>query len=358
MIKWENSVIRLENPKKKDRYVLTLLISFGLLSLFIFWQWILRLENRGDLYLFVPLILAFAYKSIYTIYEWFLYLGIKVSPFPERKRKFTVDVFTTAFPGEPHEMIIDTLKAMVSIKYSHNNYLCDEGNDPILKKACEELGVKHITRNNRIDAKAGNINNALKHSNGEICLILDPDHEPSPYILDRLVDYFNDDNIGFVQIVQAYKNQNDSLIAKADAEQSYNFYGPLMTGMNSYGTVQAIGANCVFRRKALESIGGHAPGLAEDMHTAMQLYSKGWKSLYVPEILTRGLVPSTLKSYYKRQLKWSCGCFNLLFEKYPTLFKDFTTLQKIHYVMAPIYFLFGFISLINITVPIISLYTV
>ncbi len=65
------------------------------------------------------------------------------------------------------------------------------------------------------------------------------------------------------------------------------FYGPLMIGMNAYGTTQPIGANCVFHRAALDSIGGHAAGLSEDMHTTMRLYSKGWQSKYIPEVLTR-----------------------------------------------------------------------
>ena len=69
----------------------------------------------------------------------------------------------------------------------------------------------------------------------------------------------------------------------------------MMMTMNHYGTVLAIGANCTFRRTALDSIGGHAAGLAEDMHTSMQLHAKGWKSVYVPAVLARGLVPSTLR---------------------------------------------------------------
>ena len=51
-----------------------------------------------------------------------------------------------------------------------------------------------------------------------------------------------------------------------------------MMGMNAYNTAQAIGANCTFRRAALDSIGGHAAGLTEDMHTAMRLHAQGWKS--------------------------------------------------------------------------------
>ena len=39
--------------------------------------------------------------------------------------------------------------------------------------------------------------------------------------------------------------------ARAAAEQTYAFYGPIMQGMSGTGTAVAIGANCTFRRKAL-----------------------------------------------------------------------------------------------------------
>jgi cellulose synthase (UDP-forming) len=181
-----------------------------------------------------------------------------------------------------------------------------------------------VTRKEKKFAKAGNINHALKLAHGQIAVVLDPDHDPSPYLLERTLGYFEDPAVGFVQSVQAYGNQNDSFVAKAAAQQSYHFYGPFMTGTNTHGTTQAIGANCVFRRAALDSIGGHAAGLAEDMHTAMRLYAQGWQSVYVPEILTRGLTPSTLTAFYKQQLKWACGTFDLLFQEYPKLFRSFT----------------------------------
>jgi cellulose synthase (UDP-forming) len=196
---------------------------------------------------------------------------------------------------------------MKAIHYPHTDYLCDEGNDPVLRQACEALSIRHITRVVKKDAKAGNINNALEQATGEIAVVLDPDHEPSPYLLDRVLGHFEDPNVGFVQSVQAYRNQGDGMISDGAAKQTYLFYGPVMIRMNAYGTTQAIGANCVFRRAALDSIGGHAAGLSEDMHTTMRLYAKGWRSVYVPEILTRGLLPSTLSVYCKQQLKWACG---------------------------------------------------
>ncbi|WP_162418338.1 glycosyltransferase [Cyclobacterium roseum] len=315
----------------------------------------------GHRLLYWLLTVALLFKLLELIFEWYHFEGLsgvkpKLEP-PKLNKSYKVDMFTTACPGEPFEMIAETLKAMVAVRHPHNNYLCDEGDDPHLKQLCGELGVYHITRRTHENAKAGNINHALARSNGEFCVILDPDHVPAPDFLDKVLPYFQDPKIGYVQVVQAYKNQYETLIAKAAAEQTYTFYGPYMRIMGEYGTAQAIGANCTFRRKALESVGGHAPGLTEDMHTSMLLHAEGWESVYVPEIVSKGLVPSSLSAYYQQQLKWSRGTFDLWLNLFPKLFGKFSWKQKIHYGLLPLYYLFGFITLIDVAVPVYALLT-
>ncbi|MCD6019536.1 MAG: family 2 glycosyl transferase [Bacteroidetes bacterium] len=341
--------------KKWDIRTIRFLIICGLITMLIFVIWFARPEHIGCGPLFWLLCAGLVFKLVKMLHEWYHYWSLSIPVMPQTDKTYAVDVLTTACPGEPQEMIINTLKAMVAITYPHKNYLCDEGNDPALKKVCEELGVIHVTREIKTNAKAGNINNALSQASGEICVVLDPDHIPVPEFLDRVLPYFEDQTIGYVQCVQGYYNQDDSIIARGAAEQTYHFYGPMMMCMNTYGTVQAIGANCTFRRKALDTIGGHAAGLAEDMHTAMQLHAKGWRSIYVPEMLTKGLVPATLSAYYKQQLKWSRGTFELLFHTYPGLCKNFTWRQKIHYLCIPLYFLFGLINLIDVLIPSLAL---
>ncbi|MEW6469893.1 MAG: cellulose synthase catalytic subunit, partial [Bacteroidota bacterium] len=348
-------VIRVSPPRKKDILTMRFLICCGVCSMIIFLAWFSDTGHIGHPLLYWMLTFALGFKLMKMLQEWYHYWSVSVPERPPWKTRWSVDVLTTACPGEPREMIIRTLEAMQAIRYPHTSYLCDEGDDPVLKKACEELGVIHVTRKEKKDAKAGNINNALRQATGDICVILDPDHVPLPGFLDRVLPYFEDPDVGYVQCVQAYGNREESFIARAAAEQSYHFYGPMMMCMNSYGTVQAIGANCTFRRKALDSIGGHAPGLAEDMHTAMRLQAKGWKPVYIPEILSRGLVPATLSSYYKQQLKWSRGCFELLFRTYPLLFGRLTWRQRLHHFIMPLYFLFGLVNFFDLAVPVIAL---
>jgi len=342
-------------PSRTELLFIRVMVVLGLISMGAFLYTFYREGRHEHTALYWLLFFTIVFTCIKIVLEWAHYLFITVPPTPSPEKEFTVDIFTTYCPGEPLEMIEETLKAINKIRYPHTTYLCDEANDPYLKDLCGRLGIQHVTRNNRKDAKAGNINNALKQSSGELCVVLDPDHVPLPEFLDPIVSHFNDPAIGFVQIVQAYKNSYSSLIAKGAAQQTYQFYGPMMMTMNRYGTVPAIGANCTFRRAALDSIGGHAAGLAEDMNTAMHLHAKGWRSVYVPSVLARGLVPSSLSAYYKQQLKWSRGVFELLFTTYPRYFRQFTWRQKLHYGLASFYYLSGVVFLVNFLIPVLFL---
>lgn len=344
-------------PSFRQRLTLRMMIVIGLVCMGFFINSLLNSNVVGYQPLYWLLISTFIYTFFKIVYEWYHYWSISIPATPPATKTYTVDIFTTFCAGEPYEMIIETLTAMKAITYPHECYLCDEADDPYLKSVCKDLGVHHVTRTVKIDAKAGNINNALKQSHGELCVILDPDHIPVPGFLDPVVSHFDNPEIGYVQVVQAYYNQDMSWIAKGAAQQTYQFYGPMMMCMNTYGTVQAIGANCTFRRSALESIGGHAAGLAEDMHTSMQLHAKKWKSIYVPMVLTKGLVPATLSAYYKQQLKWSRGVFELLVTSYISLFRKFSWRQKLHYGLLPFFYLSGFVFLINFLIPVIALAT-
>src|SRR6185503_4470976 len=187
------------------------------------------------------------------------------------------------------------------IRYPHTTYLLDDTRDPRFAELAKAMGAVPLEIIGVPGAKAGKINRALEMTSEDFILVLDPDHIPFPEFLDRVLGYFQDEQIGFVQVSQAYYNAPESFVARAAAEQTFAFYGPTMQGMHGTGTTVAIGANCTFRRKALESIGGHGIGLAEDLVTSIRLHAAGWRSVYVPEIVSRGLVPEDLDSFLRQQ---------------------------------------------------------
>lgn len=338
-----------------ERWLLGILLFLGVQSVVYFALWWFRAEHVNNLVLFVLLSFATWYGVFRIMVGWYNIFHIDQPDEVPPREGLSVAIFTTATPGEPYEMFARTLAAARDIRYPHTTYLLDDTRDPRLRALCEETGAVHLELIGFPGAKAGKINAALERTSEDFVLVLDPDHVPFPEILDRVLGYFDDAEVGFVQVAQAYGNVNESFVARAAAEQTYTFYGPIMQGMHGTGTAVAIGANCTFRRAALESIGGHGIGLAEDLVTSIRLHARGWKSVYVPEVVSRGLVPSDLDSYLKQQLKWSRGVYEVLFREYPRAFRSLTNYQRISYFMIGSYYLVGVTSLIFLSVPLIWL---
>jgi cellulose synthase (UDP-forming) len=336
--------------------VLWTLITIGFESILFFANWWFSPEHTKHLIFFIPLSITTFWLMYESVIYWFYLLNMKI-PHPEPLIEgLTVDIFTTAAPGEPLDMFEKSLPALAAIEYPHQTYLLDGSGNPELQLLAERIGISRIECSSVAGAKAGKVNYALSQTSGEIVLVIDPDHIAEPQFLNIVIGYFKNPDIGFVQVVQAYHNQNASFVARAAAEQTYGFYGPILMGMNGYGTALVIGANCTFRRKALDSIGGHAVHLVEDFVTSLRLHAKGWKSVYVPVIVARGLVPEDINAFFSQQLKWSTGMFQVFFEMIPRTIFSLQGWQKLSYVMSSTYYFVGVALTINLLLPIIFLF--
>lgn len=340
-----------------ERWALAILVFLGVQSVVYLAIWWFRAGHVNNALLFVLLSLATWYGVFRILVGWYNVFHIDHPEPVEAPAGLSVAIFTTSTPGEPYEMFVRTLAAAREIRYPHTTYLLDDTRDPRFRALAEEMGAVHLELVGIPGAKAGKINAALERTTEELILVLDPDHIPFPEMLDRILGHFADEEVGFVQVAQAYGNAAESFVARAAAEQTYAFYGPIMQGMHGTGTAVAIGANCTFRRKALKSIGGHGIGLAEDLVTSIRLHARGWKSVYVPEVVSRGLVPADLDSYLKQQLKWSRGVYDVLFREYPRAFRSLTGFQRISYFMIGSYYFVGATALIFFAVPLIYLWT-
>lgn len=337
-----------------DRYILLVLTIVGIISMINLADWWFTEFHIANIFLFSILSTFFWYENIRIVFVWINYLRTKnPKEVPSPEPSLSVAVFTTSAPGEPLEMFENTFKALQNMTYPHTTYLLDSTEDPDFKALAEKYGIVHLDLVGIPGAKAGKVNEALKRTQEEFILILDPDHIVFPNFLEQTLGFFKDEKVGFVQVSQGYYNQYRSFISKGAAEQTYMFYGPTQMGLYGYGGAVAIGANCTFRRKALESIGGHAQGLAEDLQTSLRIHAKGWKSVYNPVIVSRGLVPEDFGSFCKQQLKWARGVFDVLFDDLPKATKGLTFWQRISYSLTGTYYFCGLTTFFFILVPLL-----
>ncbi|MFZ5800378.1 MAG: glycosyltransferase family 2 protein [Candidatus Omnitrophota bacterium] len=357
----------------KDRVVFMLLLfseSFSLLSLIIFWlqpsRW---LHHMVNLPLFCVLSLVGIFFVIFYFYVWYLLWSAKRPqpvPAPDDKK---VAMATTYVQGEPLELVKATLQKMKSVVYPHDTFVLDESNSEELRFFCEQSGIRHFTRKgigkyNQLappyqeKTKGGNLN-AFLDSEGaqyEFVTFLDPDHQPKADFLDRVLGYFRDPTVGFVQAPHIYNNAGDSWIAKGGAEQNYYFVGPIQMGLFGNQCCVVNGSHSTFRLSALRSIGGYGVHNADDILTSLRLHARGWKSVYVPEVLAFGLTPVTWKDYLLQQYRWANSMFELLIHHYPRALLRLRPNQSLGYLMLGVYYFFSINFLILFMLPIISIF--
>ncbi|MEK7846325.1 MAG: glycosyltransferase, partial [Nitrospinota bacterium] len=138
----------------------------------------------------------------------------------------TVDVFIPTY-NESEEIVRLTVTAATHIDYPKEKiyiHILDDGSTFAkrnnhdtshsawerhysFKRMASELGVNYITREDNSHAKAGNLNNALKNTHGDIILFLDCDHVPTRDILKNTVGFFiNDVKLFLVQMPHFFIN--------------------------------------------------------------------------------------------------------------------------------------------------------
>ncbi|MDR7481637.1 MAG: glycosyltransferase [Armatimonadota bacterium] len=343
---------------RAERLVTWLLVSLGLQALAYFLGWWATPGRIAHLPLFVLFTAAAWFSAFRMFANWVALLHVERPAYHPPPPGWTVDVVTTAAPGEPLALFEATLPALVNLRYPHRTYLLDDSGREELRRLCQTLGIHYIRRPRPGEGgKAGNVNYGLMYATGEFVAIFDPDHAPVPEFLDRVLGYFIDPRVGYVQAPQVYRNETESIVARGAAEQTYELYGPTMMGLHGLEAPLLFGCHTTFRRAALDSIGGYAVHNAEDLRTAMRLTARGWKGVYVPEVLARGLAPVDLATFFRQQFRWAHSVFDLFFRDYWRLVPRWTVFQAVAFFMVGTYYFVGPAILVNLLLAPLLLFT-
>jgi cellulose synthase/poly-beta-1,6-N-acetylglucosamine synthase-like glycosyltransferase/tetratricopeptide (TPR) repeat protein len=291
----------------------------------------------------------------------------------------TVDVLVPTF-NEDVGILRTTLLACMKMDYPHKTYLCDDGgtdariNDPEkgpaarkrqeqLKALCAEVGAIYMTRPANEHAKAGNMNSVLKQSDGEFIVILDADHVPDRNFITRLIGYFRDERLAYVQTPHAFYNF-DNFQARYDPvratywEEGQLFYDVIQPGRNTWNAAIFAGSAAMFRRQALVEIGGFAEEtITEDLHTGLRLHARGWKSLAISQRLISGQAAPDVTTFHSQRLRWGEGNLSIFAYDNPLTTRGLTFVQRLCYLGSMIHWANGpFLILIYLT-PLFMLFS-
>ena len=336
------------------RKVRLLLVANVAASVWYF-TWLLHPDRPGHWALYTALVAAELFNLVQAMGFWWTCSHQRVRAEQPMPAQPSVDVFIPVY-NEPVGIVAPVVAAARRIRGPDVRvHLLDDGCSAAMRALAERLGVHYRTRADNVGAKAGNVNAALAHTDAEYVAIFDCDHVPDSRFLEKTLGHFADERLAYVQTPQYYANGGDAGVAGGSWAQQALFFGAIARGKDGLDAIFCCGTNVVFRRTALESVGGFPhDSVTEDFTLSIGLHERGWRSAYVAKVLARGLGPEDMASYVSQQQRWARGCLGAL----PTALRArLPWRQKLQYVLSSLYFLSGWTVLVYVSLPIVAILT-
>ncbi len=193
----------------------------------------------------------------------------------------------------------------------------------VIDVAAKGLQISLIHRTDRTGFKAGALENGLASARGEFVAVFDADFLPPPNILTDTIHHFTDDGVGMVQARWGHINRGFSLLTRI---QSLMLDGHFVI---EHGARQRSGrffnfngTAGIWRMRAIRDAGGwEHDTLTEDMDLSYRAQLKGWRFIYLPEVVAPAEIPVEMASFKSQQHRWAKGSIQVCRKMLPTILR-------------------------------------
>jgi cellulose synthase (UDP-forming) len=322
-----------------------------------YFGWLLQPARVGVPALFALLVVAEAFNLLQAAGFWWTVTRRGRHGPPARRRGGAplVDVLIPTY-DEPLAVIEPTVRAATALRGARVVVsVLDDGCRAEVEAMAARCGARYVPREESEGAKAGNINSALLSTGAPYVAVFDCDHVARPDFLERTLELMGEERVAFVQTPQYYGNARRGGIAAAAWAQQALFFGAISRGKDADDAMFCCGTNVLFRRTALESVGGFpTDSITEDFVLSVKMHERGWETRYLPEVLAVGLGPEDMASYVSQQRRWARGCLGAI---WPVLRARLPFRKRLHYLLSSGYFLSGWALLVYMSFPVIRILT-
>lgn len=361
-----------------SRYVTSLLtiVSVYCSLRYAVWRWsssISYLNHSGWQVEWIGLVSALLLLGAESYSVVILLLGYFQSSKPLRRKPVTMPADISTWPAvdvyiptynEPLDVVRPTVLAAMGIDWPQDRmkvYILDDGRREEFRQFAEECGCGYLIRSNNSHAKAGNINAALKNTDGEFIAIFDCDHIATRSFLQLTMGWFGlDKKLAMVQTPHHFYSpdpfeRNLNLFRKVPNEGSL-FYGVVQDGNDLWNATFFCGSCAVIKRAALEQIGGIAvETVTEDAHTALRLQRLGWNTAYIGIPQAAGLATGSLSAHVGQRIRWARGMVQILRTEFPLFASGLSLAQRLCYLNCAMHYLYAIPRLVFVSAPLVYL---
>src|SRR5574337_199716 len=187
----------------------------------------------------------------------------------------------------------------------------------------EGLDISYVHRTNRKGFKAGALENGLALAKGELVAVFDADFIPEPDFLRRSIHFFTDSGIGMVQARWGHLNRDYSILTQAQSILLDGHFVIEHAARNRSGRFFNFnGTAGIWRRTAIEDSGGwQHDTLTEDLDLSYRAQMKGWRFVYLSDLVTPAELPVEMNAFKAQQHRWAKGSIQTALKLWPIVRK-------------------------------------
>lgn len=309
----------------QTKFVLAVVLAllWVALSTVLAWPWILDLSR------IVTPVGAWAIVFLIALLPGFMNAFLVTSLIVDRRpvraipRVYPgVSVLIAAFNEEA--CIADTIESILRCKYRGplEILVIDDGSSD---RTVERAGAVADERLRVIAAEHGGkahaLNVGLAACEHEIVITLDADTFLYADAIERLVQRLMTDppNTAAVAGAVLVRNSRDGFIARMQEWDYFHGIASVKRAQSLFqGTLVAQGAFSIYRKSALQLVGGWPDKVGEDIVLTWAMLERGFRIGYAEDAVVFTNVPTTYGAFFKQRRRWSRGMIEA-FRSYPSL---------------------------------------
>lgn len=292
----------------------------------------------GFYFLLLALLAIFGLHRYYLSYLYYRHIDRKPTDVPAFDDLAKLPFVTIQLPIYNEKYVVERLlKQVCAIDYPKELLeiqLLDDSTDETQEIAkavvrdCVEQGypVIYCHRQNRRGYKAGALDEGMKEARGEFIAIFDADFLPDADFLKKMIPHFYIPNkkYGMVQARWGHLNQDYSLMTQAQSILLDGHFVIEHTARNRSGRFFNFnGTAGIWDRNCIEAAGGwQHDTLTEDLDLSYRAQLKGWKFLYVPDIVVPAELPVDMNGFKSQQHRWAKGSIQTAKKLMPRIWKS------------------------------------
>jgi cellulose synthase/poly-beta-1,6-N-acetylglucosamine synthase-like glycosyltransferase len=195
----------------------------------------------------------------------------------------------------------------------------------VRRYAAKGFDIKYLHRVDRTGYKAGALEAGLKQASGEFIAIFDADFIPPPDFLSRTLPYFaTDPKVGMVQARWGHINQDYSLLTKIQAILLDAHFVLEHGSRNRAGCFFNFnGTAGIWRRQVIPDAGGwQHDTLTEDLDLSYRAQLRGWRFIFLPDLIAPAEVPVEMNSFKSQQHRWAKGSIQTCMKLLPRILRS------------------------------------